>query len=112
MFQSSKPFVPVSDWKDTLVRGDIVLFRYPIAEAADDPTDKQPKRRPCLVLKVFNTADGRFVEVAYGTTADTRANRGYEVKVMQQASCAAAGLDRPTRFVGARRMVAAEVEDV
>ncbi|WP_157937601.1 hypothetical protein [Oceaniglobus roseus] len=41
----------------------------------------------------------------YGTSADTRANRGYEVIVKQSAARATAGLSKPTWFVCARRII-------
>lgn len=44
--------------------------------------------------------------LAYGTSADTSANRGYEVR-LTETEARAAGLHRATRFVGARRMLVA-----
>lgn len=63
------------------------------------------KRRPCLVLDVFELNGTKFVELAYGTSARTKANTGYEVRVGHTASCHAAGLDRPSRFVCSRRVI-------
>jgi hypothetical protein len=105
MYQSPQPFVPAFDWQNLVERGDVVLFRYPLADEYDASTDTRPKRRPCLVLDVFTKGETCFIELAYGTSAPTNANRGYEVRVGKQASCLAAGLDRPSRFVCARRII-------
>ena len=102
MFHHPQPFPPAS--RNThLQRGDVVLFRFPLAEEDDEPG--APKRRPCLVLDTMTKGDERFVEIAYGTSADTRANRGYEVIVKQCAARETAGLSKPTRFVCARRII-------
>ncbi|MCB1310644.1 MAG: hypothetical protein KDK29_01595 [Sedimentitalea sp.] len=57
------------------------------------------------MLDLIRREDERFVELAYGTSSRGAANRGYEVIVKQAASRKAAGLDRPTRFVCARRVM-------
>lgn len=105
MYQSPEPFVPVFDWQEIIERGDVVLFRFPIADEDDSNRDQKPKRRPCLVLNVFNKSETTFVELAYGTSAPTKANRGHEVRVTQRASCHSAGLNKPSRFVCARRVI-------
>ena len=102
MFHHPLPFTPAGK-SAHLQRGDVVLFRFPLAEEDDEPG--APKRRPCLVLDTLTAGDERFVEIAYGTSADTRANRGYEVIVKQPAARATAGLSKPTRFVCARRII-------
>ncbi|SIS85945.1 hypothetical protein SAMN05421759_104364 [Roseivivax lentus] len=102
MYHHPQPFTPFPTSAD-LLRGDVVLFRFPLAEEDDEPG--APKRRPCLVLDTLTKGDDRFVEIAYGTSADTRANRGYEVIVKQPAARATAGLSKPTRFVCARRII-------
>jgi hypothetical protein len=104
MYYSPQSFVPVLVWQDLIERGDVVLVRFPINDDTDAPAE-QPKRRPCLVLDVFDLNGTTFVELAYGTSAPTKANRGYEVRVNQTASCHAAGLDRPSRFVCARHII-------
>ncbi len=91
------------DWKASLTPGHVVRFRFPVApEAGHQPV---AKRRPCLILEVFHLCGQRFVKLAYGTSAETNANKGCEVRVNQPDGCAAAGLDRPTRFVGARSII-------
>ncbi|GGM00360.1 hypothetical protein GCM10011534_22730 [Pseudooceanicola nanhaiensis] len=102
MYHHPQPFTPVAS-SAHLQRGDVVLFRFPLAEADDEPG--APKRRPCLVLDTLTAGDDRFVEIAYGTSADTRANRGYEVIVKQPDARTTAGLSKPTRFVCARRII-------
>lgn len=102
MYHHPQPFTPAGK-SAHLQRGDVVLFRFPLAEVDDEPG--APKRRPCLVLDTLTAGDDRFVEIAYGTSADTRANRGYEVIVKQPAARATAGLSKPTRFVCARRII-------
>ena len=103
MFHQPHPILPDNTDADRLARGDIVLFRFPTAE--EEAEIGAPKRRPCLVLDTFERGGARYVELAYGTSAMTKANRGYEILVKQPASRAAAGLNRPTRFVGARRAI-------
>tara|TARA_R100000935_G_scaffold18534_1_gene35889 strand:- start:766 stop:1251 length:486 start_codon:yes stop_codon:yes gene_type:complete len=105
MYQSPQPFVPAFDWQNLVERGDVVLFQYPLADEYDASTNTRPKRRPCLVLDVFTKGGTCFVELAYGTSAPSNANRGYEVRVGELASCHAAGLKRPSRFVCARRII-------
>ena len=65
--------MPVFDWQDLIEHGDVVLFRFPVAEEDGHCTEK-PK-----------------------------ANRGHEVRVTQRASCQAAGLNKLSRFACARR---------
>jgi len=105
MYQFPKPFVPAFEWQNLVERGDVVLFRYPLADEYDASTDARPKRRPCLVLDVFTMGGTCFIKLAYGTSAPTKANRGYEVRVGEMGSCHAAGLKRPSRFVCARRII-------
>ena len=57
------------------------------------------------MLEVERRSDGTYVELAYGTSADTSANRGEEIHVSRPEAMAAAGLHRRTRFVGARRVL-------
>ncbi|MEN8833108.1 MAG: hypothetical protein ABF285_06170 [Pacificibacter sp.] len=107
MYHTTKPFTSeptthTDSWHNATKPGDVVLFRFPFNE--DHKTDK-PKQRPCLMLDVIEANGTKFVELAYGTSARTKANTGYEVRVNQPASCEAVGLDRPTRFVCARRVI-------
>lgn len=88
-------------WQTNLRCGDVVLYRFPCAEA-DAP--ESPKCRPCLVLDVEHRGGQLYAELAYGTSENTTANRGYEVQISRPEAMAAAGLDRPSRFVGARRV--------
>lgn len=91
--------VATTPWADTLQRGDVVMFRFPCAD--DGPV----KPRPCLVVEIVRIGDDTFVELAYGTTAQTRANRGYGVHIYTPIGMALAGLRQPTRFVCARRVI-------
>jgi hypothetical protein len=90
-----------SDWQDDIAIGDIVLFRFPISK----PDGEAPKRRPCVVLEVLCLGGWTFVCLAYGTTSSGNANRGRELIVKQPEGLAAAGLNRPTRFIGARNII-------
>lgn len=83
-------------WRDTLAAGDIVAFVFP---CPDDPSAE--KSRPCLVLEI-DRANGEAV-VVYGTSRWTGANRGQELHVTGEAA-RSSSLDKPTRFVGARRV--------
>lgn len=89
-------------WQDHVTSGDIVSFRFPLAEEGDTG---QPKARPCLILDIEIRDGVRFAWLAYGTTSHRRSNVGYEVHVRRRADYLPAGLDEPTRFVGARRLL-------
>ena len=97
---SQVPRQAVADWRDALRHGDVVSFRFPVE--GDGAT---PKTRPCLVLDIEPHGARRHALLAYGTTSGSKANRGCEVAVIRPDLIAAAGLRRPTRFVGARRIL-------
>lgn len=78
--------------------GDLALFRFPYAE------ENRRYPRPCLVLEA-TTAE---LLLAYGTTSRGRANQGLEIRLNRDF--AACGLDRPTRFVAARRVRVARAD--
>lgn len=92
---------PASNWQTRLRVGDVVSFRFPLAERK---TRKRGKARPCLVLSVADHDGVPHAVVVYGTSADTPANRGHDLPVTSPSGMAAAGLRKPTRFVGARRV--------
>ncbi|MCA0273078.1 MAG: hypothetical protein LCH69_13595 [Proteobacteria bacterium] len=96
----AKPAPATAGWQSRLTHGDVVMFRYPVA----DGDGETPKPRPCLILDVVTIAGSTLVTLAYGTTACSSANRGYEIHVTRAEAMRAAGLHRPTRFVGARRI--------
>ncbi|MFZ3582119.1 hypothetical protein ACOI1H_08115 [Loktanella sp. DJP18] len=89
-------------WRDHLSYGDIVSFRFPLAE---EGSTGQPKARPCLIIDIEVRGDQRYALIAYGTTSRRRSNVGYEIHVRRRADYLAAGLNEPTRFVGARRLL-------
>lgn len=89
------------DWQTELTAGTVVSYRFPVAEEAGGP---EPKARPCLVVDVREIDGQRHAVVAYGTSRQTKTNCGYEVEVRNVEARAAAGLDRRTRFIGARRV--------
>ena len=89
-------------WRDHVTHGDIVSFRFPLAEEGNAGP---PKARPCLVLDIETKGGQRYALLAYGTTSHRRSNVGYEVHVRRRAEYLSAGLDEPTRFVGARRLM-------
>jgi hypothetical protein len=90
------------DWQANLNVGDIVSYRFPVAE---EPGAASPKARPCLVIDVETLAGVRYAVLAYGTTATAGPNRGYEINVRAAEAFAAAGLHKPTRFICARRLL-------
>jgi len=90
------------DWRATVAIGDILSFRFPVADEEEGGTDL--KNRPCLVLEVEDRGGVRYALLAYGTSSRGRANRGDEVLIRRPEALASCGLDRPTRFVGARRI--------
>jgi hypothetical protein len=89
-------------WRDLITPGDIVSFRFPLAEEGNSG---RPKARPCLVLDVEEHGGKRYALLAYGTTSRRRSNTGYEVHVRRRTDYLSAGLNEPTRFVGARRLL-------
>ena len=91
------------DWRSRLRPGDIVVYRFPVAEGPE--ASEAPKARPCLVMEIETFGGRPFATIAYGTSARSKANRGYEVPVLRAPDHAAAGLHRPTRFVGFRRLL-------
>lgn len=89
------------DWRDHLSYGDIVSFRFPLADKGHTGT---PKARPGLVLDIETRGDQRYALHAYGTTSRRRSNVGYEIHVRRRADYLFARLNEPTRFVGARHL--------
>ncbi|WP_340108451.1 hypothetical protein [Pikeienuella sp. HZG-20] len=98
---TSTPAIAISpaDWRETLTWGDIISFRFPV-----EGSDESPKKRPCLVLDIARLGERRYAMLAYGTSAYTKANHGYEIR-LSKAEALASGLRRSTRFVGARRLL-------
>ncbi len=89
-------------WRDHVSHGDIVSFRFPLAE---EGSKGRPKARPCLILEI-DVRDGiSYALLAYGTSSRRRSNIGYEVHVRRRADRLMSGLDAATRFVGARRLL-------
>lgn len=97
------PHVPMSCWREGLEPGHVVSFRFPLAERMHGAR-RLAKRRPCLVLNIDRSGATPTATLAYGTGADTTANVGLELHVVGEAERAAAGVLRPTRFVGVRRV--------
>ncbi|CUH39863.1 hypothetical protein JSE7799_02591 [Jannaschia seosinensis] len=95
-------FTMTEAWRDHVSHGDIVSFHFPLAE---EENQGRPKARPCLILDVELHGGQRYALLAYGTTSRRRSNVGYEVHVRRRAEYLSAGLDEPTRFVGARRLL-------
>lgn len=91
---------PVQPWDMTLNTGDIVSYRFPTEEPAPH------KARPCLVLDIFRRRGKRYAVLAYGTTSKSNCNSGLEIRLLHPDEAALVGLDRPTRFVGTRRITA------
>lgn len=99
MLDTTTALAATTPWADSLTPGDIVMFRFPCAD------DGAPKPRPCLVLATRRIDNEMFAEIVYGTSADTNANRGFEIGIKTDAGMALAGLAQPTRFVGTRRVI-------
>ncbi|GGE62928.1 type II toxin-antitoxin system PemK/MazF family toxin [Actibacterium pelagium] len=94
---------PQPNWQDSLQPGDIVAFRFP----HKDKSGAAPKTRPTLVLAKAKVADQTFVALAYGTTKIKKRRTAYHIPVTSEEERKVAGLDRPTVFDGARRIVVA-----
>jgi hypothetical protein len=104
MFHPKRAFEGLPIWHEELQRGDLVLFRFPVAYTDETGEPVTPKVRPCLVLEIHERFGRRTATLAYGTSAKTRANSGYNVVVASEDGIDCAGLDRRTRFVGLRRI--------
>ena len=89
-------------WQDHIAHGDIVSFRFPLAE---EGAGESPKARPCVVLDIEWIDDRRYALLAYGTTSRRQSNVGYEIHIRKRDDFAAAGLNEPTKFVGRRRLL-------
>jgi len=85
-------------WADTVQRGDVVLFRFPIRLPGDGDS---PKIRPCLVLEADEWFGERRLTLAFGTSVPDSKNRGYEIPITHPDDIRASGLRRATRFVAA-----------
>lgn len=100
MYHDPKLITSEPIWPDDIQRGDVVRFRFSIAEEDGEA----PKLRPCLVLEIGTLNGHRFVTLAYGTGAPAKGKYGYEIIVKGKPSMRAAGLTKPTRFVAIRRI--------
>lgn len=87
------------DWTAGLVPGTLLSFHFPEAEDG-----KPGKARPCLLIAIDQDETGMRLALAYGTSANTPANRGLDLVLDQEADWSGAGLRRPSRFVLARRI--------
>ena len=89
-------------WQDHIAHGDIVSFRFPLAE---EGAREQPKARPCVVLDIERIGDHRYALLAYGTTSRRPSNVGYEIHIRKRDDYANVGLNEATKFVGRRRLL-------
>ncbi|MDV7143842.1 hypothetical protein R3X27_14235 [Tropicimonas sp. TH_r6] len=78
MYHASISIPAPADWKDSLSRGDIVLFAFPLTRPRDDD---YPQIRPCLILDVSDLFGARVAQIAYGTSSRTMATTGYDFPV-------------------------------
>ena len=86
------------------VRGDVVSCRFPLAERPDEPGEKA---RPCVVLNAYDHENlyRRALMVAYGTSVIGGRQSRTDCVIEDASELAAAGLHRPTKFVGDRARV-------
>ena len=89
-------------WRDHIAHGDIVSFRFPLAE---EGAVEGANARPCVVLDIERIGDRRYALPAYGTTSRRPLNVGYEIHIRKRDDYAAVGLNEPTKFVGRRRLL-------
>lgn len=86
-------------WAHDLRPGHVVAFRFPQSDS-----QVSGKARPCLVIATQASHPWPAVTLAYGTTATTLANRGFDLPLDDSEDWKAAALHEPTRFVLARRI--------
>jgi hypothetical protein len=101
MLDMTTTTTPAPAWAKNLQRGDLVLFHFPCAE--ENPAEA-PKSRTCLVLETEVRGGRLHLELAYGTSANTRANVGNEIPIDTAADMKSAGVRKPTRIVCDRRI--------
>jgi hypothetical protein len=91
-------------------KGAVVSCRFPLVESPNTPG---PAARPALIVRVFHDKSDMTWKaiVAYGTSQDTRANTGYEIRISAPEALAEAGLHRKTRFVLSRMRILPINED-
>lgn len=87
-------------WQEHIASGHVLAFRFPLAERK---AKGAPKQRPCLVLDLQDVSGRPFALLAYGSTSQRNANSGWEIHATEDH--AAYALDRPTRFIGRRRLL-------
>jgi hypothetical protein len=89
---------------DQIARGSVVSCYFPLSEAPDQPGSVA---RPGLVLRVFldKNDDKMKAIVAYGTSRETRANSGFELRIGTPDGLKTAGLHQPTRFTLSRMRI-------
>ena len=88
-----------SNWVARCAPGTIVSFQFP---RSDD--DLPGKARPCLVIAVSDRVDGTDIILAFGTTADSDANRGHDLLLDRGTAWRSAGPHHPSRSVLGRRI--------
>lgn len=91
-----------TDWQSRLQPADIVAFRFPHERLCKRGV---PKVRPTLVLDRVEIGGTPFALLAYGTSSRRPRAPDLLVEVDDVAEIAAASLDAPTRFDGARRIL-------
>lgn len=89
----------IPTWAGRCAPGTIVSFQFPRNEDG-----LSGKARPCLVVAIPEGADRTNMVLAYGTTADSDANRGHDLCLADRAAWRSAGLHHPSRFVLGRRI--------
>lgn len=92
--------IDITDYK----KGAVLSCYFPLAEK---PDKAGPVARPALLVRAFFDHDDGIAKaiVAYGTSRQTRANAGFEIRVGQPQGMAAAGLNMPTRFTLSRMRI-------
>jgi hypothetical protein len=88
-------------WREAIKPGDILLFRCP--GVGDDSATVEA--RPCLVIETPIIDGDVYVELACGTASMAKIYTGHEVRLRRPADFRRAGLDEPTRFLIAHRLM-------
>ncbi|MFZ3585107.1 hypothetical protein ACOI1H_23670 [Loktanella sp. DJP18] len=89
-------------WRDDVSYGDIVYFRFPLSE---DGTVSEHEARPCLILDIEVHGGLRYAQLACGAASHRRSGVSQQIHVRRRAEYAPAGLNAPTCFMGARRLL-------
>lgn len=94
MFDETPIAPETCHWTESLKRGDVVIYRFPLVAAE---AGQIAKKRPCLVLDVFEQDGAPHARLAFGTSTMKR-RFATDISLEHPADLSRAGMLEPTRF--------------